>query len=78
VQRFRQLSRGLQTRLSGPPNEFLRAGSAVVRNSGSTECIFKKYPAAQKLQERICRFVFIDEMEKSGFIQRLYVGTAKP
>ncbi len=38
----------------------------------------KKYPAAQKLQES--DFVdssFIDELEQSGFIRRLYAGDAK-
>jgi hypothetical protein len=38
----------------------------------------KKYPAAQKLQE--ADFVdssFIDELEQSGFIQKLYAGATK-
>jgi len=35
----------------------------------------KKYPAAQRLQESdISDSSFIDELERSGFIQRLYAG----
>lgn len=38
-------------------------------------CLFLKYPAAQKLQESdFVNSSFIDELEQSGFIQRLYSG----
>jgi len=50
------------------------SGIQAVRDAFST-----KYPAAQKLQESdICDSSFIDELEESGFIQRLYAGAAKP
>ena len=50
------------------------SGIQAVRDAFS-----KKYPAAQKLQETdIADSSFIDELEKSGFIQRLYAGIARP
>ena len=42
------------------------------------DALSKKYPAAQKLQESdIADSSFIDELEQSGFIQRLYAGDIK-
>jgi len=55
------------------PRVALAEGMQSLRDTFS-----KKYPAAQKLQES--DFVdssFIDELEQSGFIQRLYAGTAR-
>jgi hypothetical protein len=50
------------------------AGLQSVRDAFS-----KKYPGAQKLQESdIADSSFVDELEKSGFVQRLYAGTAGP
>jgi len=39
----------------------------------------KKYPAAQKLQmSDVVDSSFVDELEKSGFIQKLYSDAARP
>jgi ABC-type nitrate/sulfonate/bicarbonate transport system substrate-binding protein len=55
------------------PRPSLSEGMQDVRDAFS-----KKYPAAQKLQESdIADSSFIDELEKSGFIQRLYAGDPK-
>jgi len=52
------------------PRFALAEGIKDVRDTFS-----KKYPAAQKLQESdISDSSFIDELEQSGFIQRLYAG----
>lgn len=49
------------------------SGIQAVRDAFS-----KRYPAAQKLQETdIADSSFIDELEKGGFIQRLYAGDIK-
>jgi ABC-type nitrate/sulfonate/bicarbonate transport system substrate-binding protein len=45
---------------------------------GVRDAFSKKYPAAQKLQESdISDSSFINELEQSGFIQRLYAGDPK-
>lgn len=55
------------------PRVALAEGMQSIRDTFS-----KKYPAAQKLQESdISDSSFIDELEKSGFIQRLYAGDIK-
>ncbi|HEV2054798.1 MAG TPA: ABC transporter substrate-binding protein, partial [Methylomirabilota bacterium] len=55
------------------PRVALAGGLQSVRDTFS-----KKYPAAQKLQESdIVDSSFIDELEQSGFIQRLYAGDIK-
>lgn len=55
------------------PRFALAEGIKGVRNVFS-----KKYPAAQKLQESdFSDSSFIEELEQSGFIQRLYAGEAK-
>ena len=55
------------------PRPSLSEGMQGVRDAFS-----KKYPAAQKLQEPdIADLSFIDELEQSGFIQRLYAGDIK-
>ena len=55
------------------PRVALAGGLQSVRDTFS-----KKYPAAQKLQESdIVDSSFIDELEQSGFIQRLYADDIK-
>ena len=55
------------------PRVALAGGLQSVRDTFS-----KKYPTAQKLQESdIVDSSFIDELEQSGFIQRLYAGDIK-
>ena len=55
------------------PRVSLSGGMQAIRDTLS-----KKYPSAQKLQESdISDSSFIDELEQSGFIQRLYAGDSK-
>jgi ABC-type nitrate/sulfonate/bicarbonate transport system substrate-binding protein len=55
------------------PRPSLSEGMQAIRDEFS-----KRYPAAQKLQESdIEDSSFIEELEQSGFIQRLYVGDIK-